>query len=179
MQSFGTPVVLRELSFPTQTGSFESLEKIMARRTLRYESLETRILMAADAGIVPTDLSPAPTVPSEIGMLLPAIQKVRDAAAHGDPETPENLGVESPEPEGILIGMLLPAIQKVRDGDTQPEFDLKGQDSLPEPGGSGEQTYLAVKLENVQITRDEFDSWTTLPRIVSSPSWNSSLAMVL
>ena len=37
----------------------------MARRTLRYESLENRALMA---GIAPTDLASAPTDPTEIDL---------------------------------------------------------------------------------------------------------------
>src|SRR5690606_33817856 len=84
-------------------------------RTLRYESLESRTMLAAAAGMLPTDIAAPPEEPA--ALLVPAVQKVREAAArmNDQSQSPENLGIDSPEPEAILIGLLLPAVQKVRE----------------------------------------------------------------
>ena len=91
-------------------------------------------MLSANMGEVPTDFAP-PEEQVEVGLLLPAVQKVREAAAKSPTQVDD---VKSPgNSEEILIGLLLPAVQKVRDAANKPEQTNNLKDASGEGGTAG------------------------------------------
>lgn len=73
------------------------------------------IASRTEATMVATELLAPGGTPQPVGLLLPAVQKVREAASRSTASTmgPQNL--QAAPQVSQLIGLLLPAVQKVRE----------------------------------------------------------------
>lgn len=67
-----------------------------------------------EATMVATELLGPGGGSQPIGLLLPAVQKVREAASRSPRMGPGSIQATPPQPP-VLIGLLLPAVQKVRE----------------------------------------------------------------
>jgi hypothetical protein len=153
----------------------------MARKNrLSLEALENRNLMAAvdyflrldgidGKSTVAPEVGDPTGVPASgdltngdgdepVGLLVPAVQKVREAAARLNEEGELPLTNDEGE-DGILIGMLLPAVQKVREAALQGDEQLT-IDSGEENGLIGLLLPAVQKVREAALVEEEGDGYT-------------------
>jgi hypothetical protein len=106
------------------------------------------VVSRMETTMVATELLAPGTTPQPAGLLLPAVQKVREAARRsGASQGPTNLKTTPQAPQ--LIGLLLPAVQKVREAASWSNRGMPGSISAGQTN-----TAIGLLLPAVQKVRE-------------------------